>query len=152
MRRRTDAKANPPPAEDRHDAEDQTTPYVEPPPRPAPAKVVAGYAEPHTVATGRENAGGTPDSDEDVLVLEVGDSLTVTIGCETFCPVKFHPYQVGPLSTTVRVREGETGFDAYLRARGFLAKLVQVEFEVHTKEMFGRIRQAAASAEVEVPR
>jgi hypothetical protein len=151
MRRRTDA-TKPPPAEDRHDAENQQTEYAEPPPRKTSEQQVTGYAEPHTVVTGRENAGGTPQAVGDSDALGAGDTLTVTIGSETFCPVKYHPYVVGPLSVSVRVREGESGFDAYQRAREFLTKLVQVEFEVRTKEMFGRIRQAAASAGVEVPR
>ena len=62
--------------------------------------------------------------------LDVGDTLHVTIGQETFSPEKYTTFTVGPIGTTVKIRQGETVADAYARAHRLAALAFDAEFEI----------------------
>lgn len=83
--------------------------------------------------------GWGPGLDED---LHEGDSFTVTHGKEVFTPIKFHTYEVGPLSVSVTIRKGESVTDAYTRARRFLETAFQAEFELKKRDYFARMDQS----------
>ena len=62
--------------------------------------------------------------------LDPGDELGVTLGAETFRPVKYNAFSVGPISVRVRVRQGEKAADAYARARRMAEVAFEAEFEL----------------------
>lgn len=63
-----------------------------------------------------------------------GDFVTVTIGKESFCPVKYNGFDVGPIAVSVTVREGETHAGAYRRARLAASVLFEAEFDLRVEE------------------
>lgn len=76
-----------------------------------------------------------------------GDVVTVTKGKEVFFPVKFNGFDVGPLSATTVIREGEDSGEAYSRARSSLEVLFRVEYELAAKEYFERLADVQARAD-----
>lgn len=74
--------------------------------------------------------------------LDPGDKLTVTLGAETFAPVAYNSFTVGPFSTTVTVREGEGVEDAYMRAHHILSQLFEVEFKLKRKQYFQHLGES----------
>src|SRR5690349_15140793 len=92
------------------------TDWVSPPAEP-PANVnreLERAAATHVTEGRKQPSDGWAD---DVRNTDAGDSITVTIGKEILYPVKFNGVEVGPLSMTVRIRQGETAGKAYERAR-----------------------------------
>jgi len=79
--------------------------------------------------------------------LDAGDSVTFTVGKETFCPVKFHAFEVGPFSATVRVRDGEDPLRAIARARDAAQGMFDAEYQAKLGGFLGRVRDAAYAAE-----
>lgn len=81
--------------------------------------------------------------------LQAGDRLGVSIGKETYFPIKFNGFDVGPVSIETTVREGESGADAYLRVRGAAEAIFQAEYEVKVKDYFDRLRKTGERADRE---
>ena len=78
---------------------------------------------------------------EDDTLLSVGDEVTVTAGRETYTPIRFHTFEVGPFAVTTRVRQGETGQQAFERATRFLQRLFVVEHEKKLAQFLERVRE-----------
>jgi len=74
-----------------------------------------------------------------------GDVITVTRGAERYCPVKYNGFDVGPVSVTVTVREGESHAEAYMRATATCDVLMQVEFDIKLKEFRDRLEKGRAA-------
>jgi hypothetical protein len=72
--------------------------------------------------------------------LGVGEEVEVTRGKETFFPVKFNGFDVGPISVRVVRREEETGEEAYIRAATSAAVMFQAEFDLKLAQYFDRLR------------
>jgi hypothetical protein len=71
-----------------------------------------------------------------------GDELTVTIGKSSLFPVRYNGLEVGPLSMSVRLRQGETPAEAYGRARAVLEELYQAELDLRLKEFVDHLDEA----------
>ena len=78
--------------------------------------------------------------------LDDGDEVSWTAGKETFCPVKFHGFEVGPVTVTTRVRPRETAADAIARAKAVATAAWEAEFEEKLKLHLERVREAAGTA------
>lgn len=74
-------------------------------------------------------------------VLEVGDELSATLGPETYFPIKFNGFTVGPVAARTRVREGETGEQAWLRLHRFCDELFQAEFDISSRRYIDRLKE-----------
>lgn len=68
------------------------------------------------------------------------NTVTVTFGKETFSPIQFYSFEVGPFSATTQVLEGETLDQAVVRARIRLEAIHKEEFE---SKLRGHIERAA---------
>lgn len=79
--------------------------------------------------------------------LDVGDVLEVTVGKETFSPVKYHTFDVGPVTVRGSVRDGEDALGAYMRLYESALVLFSTEFEAKCKAFFGRAVKAREAAE-----
>lgn len=75
-----------------------------------------------------------------------GDTFTVTTGQETYYPVKYNGYTVGPVSHTTSVRAGESAEDAWMRASLVCELLFEAEFQVKTELYFKRLREVRLRA------
>ncbi len=84
-----------------------------------------------------------PGLDQD---LDEGDSFTITHGKEVFSPVRFHVYEVGPISVTVTLRNGEGLDEAYARARRFLEIAFIAEFQLKQRDFFARLAVSGPEA------
>jgi hypothetical protein len=82
-----------------------------------------------------------------MLALEVGDELGVQLGPETFSPVKYNTFVVGPISAKTKVREGETGEQAWQRLHRFCDELFEVEFQITSKRYVDRLKELGALIE-----
>jgi hypothetical protein len=78
--------------------------------------------------------------------LDDGDQVTWTVGKETFCPVKFHAFEVGPISVTTRVRPREATGAALARARAVANVAWNEEYEEKLAGHLERVRQASGAA------
>lgn len=83
---------------------------------------------------------GTPAGDPSLV--DEGDRLRVVIGRETFSPVKYNTFDVGPLEMTVTVRRGESAADAFLRARVVLEQLFDAELATRIREFVDHLDEA----------
>lgn len=84
-----------------------------------------------------------PGIDQD---LDEGDSFTITHGKEVFSPIRFHVYEVGPVSVTCTLRKGEGLDEAYARARRFLEIAFHAEFELKQRDYFARLAVSGPEA------
>lgn len=75
-------------------------------------------------------------------VLDPGDKFTFTKGAETFCPVPYNSFTVGPFSTTVTVRKGESMEEVYVRAYRFLMQVFEADFEIQKKQFWERLAES----------
>lgn len=69
-----------------------------------------------------------------------GKSITVTLGREVFTPLAYSSFEVGPISLTADVREGETANQAYIRIRASLSIAFRTEFEVKFQDYLERAK------------
>jgi len=65
----------------------------------------------------------------------VGDEITVTVGAQTFSPVRYNSFTVGPFSMKTIVKENETLDEAFARAHGWLMNRAR-EVYVAEREVF----------------
>ena len=77
-------------------------------------------------------------------MLDAGDAVTFTAGKETFCPIKFHAFDVGPFTATTTVREGESYVDALDRVKAAAQLAWDTEYEEKLAGHGDRVRRAAA--------
>ena len=75
--------------------------------------------------------------------LDDGDEVSWTAGRETFCPVKFHSFEVGPVTVTTRVRPRESAKEAIARAKAVALDAWPAEYEAKLAGHLARIRDAA---------
>lgn len=75
-------------------------------------------------------------------LVDAGDLLTVTMGKETFFPEKFNGFDVGPLTVSVTIRNGESAAKAWVRARSVLEQLYFAEFDLRVQEYMEHIGKA----------
>lgn len=78
--------------------------------------------------------------------LDDGDEVSWTAGKETFCPVKFHAFDVGPVTVTSRVRPGETTGAALARVRAVANVAWSAEYLEKLAGHLARVREAAGIA------
>jgi hypothetical protein len=71
--------------------------------------------------------------------LDEGDALTVTLGKELFSPVRYHSFEVGPITVTIKVRSGEASDDAFMRAHRILDVMFEAEFDLKRKQFAERM-------------
>jgi hypothetical protein len=69
------------------------------------------------------------------------ETLTISIGRETFSPVKYNTFEVGPFSTSIRLEPGEDIEHAYLRGRARLLALVETEFNLKRQEFDSHLKR-----------
>jgi len=74
--------------------------------------------------------------------LRPGDTLTVVIGAETYYPVKFNGFTVGPLSATTVIRPDEKAGDAYSRVHRYLSVLFETELQIKRQQFKARLGEA----------
>lgn len=75
-------------------------------------------------------------------MLDPGDTFTFTKGAETYCPVPYFPFTVGPFSVTIKLRSGE-GLEEFVgRAQRFLATIFEAEFELQKKQWVERMAES----------
>jgi hypothetical protein len=74
-------------------------------------------------------------------VLEVGDELSASLGPETFAPIAYNTFTVGPVRASTKVREGETGEQAWLRLHRFCEELFQAEFEISSLRYIEHLKE-----------
>lgn len=90
--------------------------------------------------------GARPATDAKIE-LDAGDTVDATVGKETFYPIKFNGFDVGPVRVTTKVREGETGDDAFLRARGSAEAMFLAEFDLKLRDYFKRLERVGDETE-----
>lgn len=73
---------------------------------------------------------------------DAGDKFTFTFGAESFSPVAYNSFTVGPFSATVTVRKGEGVEDVYLRAYQILQQIFEVEFKLKRKQYFQHLGES----------
>ncbi len=71
-----------------------------------------------------------------------GDKVTYTMGQESFAPVSYNSFTVGPFSATTTIRKGETGEDAYYRCFKYLIQVFEVEFKLKKKMYFEHLGES----------
>lgn len=74
------------------------------------------------------------------------ESVTVTWGKETFTPVRFNSFDVGPFSITVARVPGEGIDELRKRAQAHLERVAEEEFDRKLRAHLGRVRRAAEVA------
>lgn len=77
-------------------------------------------------------------------MLEAGAEVTVTWGKEYFQLIQFNGFDVGPISLTTRVREGETVGQAVARAAAALETAAQAEYQRKSRGHVARLRDLKA--------
>lgn len=139
MRRRSDAAPVPPvppiagpPAPPPPGAQNWVGGEVED--RHRPTAPVAGTAAPTARAAGVK------------IDLRPGETLTVTIGQETFKPLDYHSFSVGPIVVGITIQPGETAEQAYSRARIAAETLFEAEFELKVKSFKDHLRTGNTKA------
>jgi hypothetical protein len=74
---------------------------------------------------------------------ESAATVTVTWGKETFTPVRFNSFDVGPFSITVARVPGEELDELRKRAQAHLERIAEEEFDRKLRAHLGRVRRAA---------
>lgn len=146
MRRRTDAATQAPaqPANPTPPLQPGAHDWVSPPPTPSATPAQQSAAIPAAqvraqIDAEKQRAKGASDS---TTIVDAGDSIEVTIGRSIIYPVKFNGLEVGPLTMSVRVRQGETPGQAWSRARSVLEELYQAELDLRLKEFVDNLDEA----------
>lgn len=101
------------------------------PSAPPPAPVV------DTALHATSMAAATQSADDS---LSEGERLTLTVGKESYSPIKYQSFEVGPFQTTIIVRAGETASQAVQRGYRVLLELQEAEFQL----AWGRHRARSA--------
>jgi len=91
-----------------------------------------------------ESSVELPAIDDDAL--SAGDTITLSMGAETFSPVKYNPFVVGPFQVTIAVRKGETTSDALLRGKKVLHSIFREAFEAVSRGHNDRIHESSEVA------
>jgi len=85
--------------------------------------------------------GARPPAPAVKMDLERGDAVEVTVGKETFFPVKFNGFDVGPVTAKTTVRDRETPEDAYVRAATAAEVMFAAQFDVKMRQYFERFER-----------
>lgn len=96
------------------------------------------------------NSGSSPSTEtaiDEALAqgLRPGDSLTLSSGREVFPMPDGGSFEVGPVTATVLMREGDTAVGVYKRARGLVEVLFQADFAMKKVAHVGRRGELDAS-------
>lgn len=70
------------------------------------------------------------------------DKISVTAGQETFSPIPYHSFTIGPVTIETTIADGETMEQAYERAYALAAKLLKSQYEPKLEEFFELQKQA----------
>lgn len=70
-----------------------------------------------------------------------GDRFTVTAGQEKFSPVKYHSFDVGPVTFETTVGPGEDAAAAYARASSVAHAMFEAEFQLKRADYWRRLGQ-----------
>lgn len=74
--------------------------------------------------------------------LDPGDKVTFTVGAETFTPVPYFSFTVGPFAATVSLRKDEGVEDMVMRVYKFLIGMFEIEFDMKNYQNAQRIGEA----------
>jgi hypothetical protein len=85
---------------------------------------------------------GRTTAEPDVTA-EDGGSIEVTCGRETFFPIKFNGFDVGPVTVRTQVRAGETAREAYSRAAAAARAMFSAAFDVKLGDYLDRLGDVA---------
>lgn len=96
---------------------------------------------------GRYTPGLKADTVPASLPTSQARTITVTLGRECFQPLQFNTVEVGPISVTAAMVEGETIAAAYMRLRAALTPLFQTEYELKLQDFLERRRQMRTTVE-----
>ena len=107
-------------------------------PKPAAPPHTAPPPEP-TAAPRFEQKGWGPGLGQD---LDEGDKITVTAGAERYTPVLNNGFDVGPVSVTVTLRQGEGIDEFFLRAHRFLDVAFEAEFALKRRQFWARLNES----------
>jgi hypothetical protein len=94
---------------------------------------------------GEPEPGGVVDL---TSAVDVGDTVTVVWGKESFSPIRYFNIEVGPFRLTVRVREGEHVNDTIKRANDVLEAHAEKVWKVKLADHLERVRQSHRLVEV----
>ena len=75
-----------------------------------------------------------------------GDEVSVTFGEETFSPVQYNSFRIGPFFYKTRVHKGETPEQAFDRANAYVTRMAQRAFKEKMETYFGHLREAGKAA------
>ena len=81
-----------------------------------------------------------------VAALDDGDEVTFTVGAETFSPIRFHTFTVGPVQVKTRLRPRETAPAAIERARLAAQHAFDEEHARKLAAFLERVRDVAVAA------
>lgn len=69
------------------------------------------------------------------------ETITVTYGAQTFSPVRYNSFTVGPFSYTTIQKPDETLVQAYQRAWEYLQKIASHNYTLVRAEYYSRLEQ-----------
>jgi len=72
--------------------------------------------------------------------------VAVTVGPETYSPIKYNSFTVGPITVGCDIKPGETIEGAYIRAHIQAAALLECEYKLSLARHFGRLKDAVKAA------
>lgn len=84
----------------------------------------------------------------DVADLDV-TLVSVTAGPETYSPIRYYSFTVGPCRVESRVRPGESVEDAYRRAHTHAHMLLDVEYDLAVQRHLSRVRSVNEAAKAQ---
>lgn len=76
------------------------------------------------------------------LNADPGDKFTFTIGQETFSPIPYHTFVVGPFMAQLTLRKGEDLAMLAKRAYLYLAVVFEADFEIKKNQFWKRVAEA----------
>lgn len=85
---------------------------------------------------------------------DLADDLTeirVSVGPETFTPIKFHSMTVGPIVVAGRPRTDETVADTYVRLRNMAESMFATDLKLMTERHFADVKTVAEVARRNTP-
>lgn len=75
--------------------------------------------------------------------MEAGDTVTLTRGAESFSPLEYQSFDVGPFAVTVRLRDGESHDCAVARGTAVLDEIARREYEAAVTRFESRVEDLA---------
>ena len=81
-------------------------------------------------------------------LLGPGDTIAMTWGEETFTPIRFHTFTVGPFRAITTIKPNETALLARVRLAKFLSKMAALDFAEKVEGFPDRIKATRGAREI----